>query len=1177
MTAQTSGSGSGLLWIAGGGIGGGSDPNTVFNATGFQTAVNLTAVNSINYTDGAGGAISATATGISANVTGSGQGLTLSNGSAITVGSGGTGISATTNGGAISVTTVAGGTISGGAYGIIATGGAAMISLASSVAGSTNSLLLGSAGNAVTLNSGATLSGTADLGSGTNTLTLTGAGTTDTLAVGTLVGATTLTKAGTGTWTVTGAAGAGDFVDTTVGGITTPGVQVLAGRLIEQNTGASLGTGTVNISSGATLELVNTNAAGNNSSVNIGPITFTGTGTLVKSGTGNTGFGNNGTVNFNLSQGAVIDILGGSIEASASYQGNWTNNQSDLEVDTGAIFKTAEAAVRVDRLTGVGNVQIDGTGSLTIGVGGAAATTATFDGTITNQNSPGPLTKTGTGTQTLTGANTYTGATTISTGTLALSGSGTIATSSGIADSGIFDISGLTNGGTTVNALTGSGAVKLGGNRLTLATPGTVAASFSDGGIAGGTAGKVTLSGGGTYVFTGTGSAYTGATTINSGATLQGATNTISGSNIVDNGALIYNQASAGVSSQPISGSGTLDVNGAGAVTLNGNITTSNTLSVSGVASSLTIGGTRSGGGGDSGYDSGVLLNGAGASVAVASTGQIQGGSYIGVRVTGAGDTVSNLGSITNANNGGAENVDAAIADYATSGTLTINNGSMSIATALIEGHNNGINQRGSSTSAITLNNYGLVTGDIYSAIENSGNAQLLTVNNFGSGVIYANNSGNGINAGASGGTSVSNSGKIVGVNAGVYSAAAATVTNTGTIASGTYNAANNPTITLGGNYGVYLAAGGTVTNGTFGGTAMANAASQIEGGAQAGIDSNAALTLTNYGAISSIATGTVDAVTIQGTATVINAGTITAATGGASGIAFVGTGSSITNSGKITGGNSTTYGYGVKAAGAAAGSITNQAGGTITASLGGIGRVGTGAVAIDNSGVVTGTGSTSYGVNVTGGTGTITNRSGGVVVGQTDGILSSAALNVSNAGTIGTGTLSSTTLTTAGVYGLQLAGATNAVTNTGTISTGAAGIFASAGTLALTNTGTISSGNTYGGNTQDAVYANGTSTILNAGLITDATRAGMAATPTYSAINLIGASTVTNASAGVLTGGSDATFGEAIQFHAAGTFNNYGSATGAGNGAVVPDQQRGDRGQPVRRFDDGQHHASGR
>ena len=698
-----------------GGNGQGSGPGQI-NVSGFDTGISLTGLGSGVSLDVSGnGTISANNTGLLGTDQNGGP-VTIKSGEAITVGSGGTGISATTNGGAISVTTVAGGTISGGAYGIIATGGAATISLASSVAGSTNSLLLGSAGNAVTLNSGATLSGTADLGSGTNTLTLTGAGTTDTLAVGTLVGATTLTKAGTGTWTLTGAAGAGDFVNTTVGGVTTPGVQVLAGRLIEQNTGASLGTGTVNISSNATLELANTNAytAGQPATVTVGPITFTGVGTIVKSGTGLTSFGNNGNVNVNLSQGALIDVQAGVLQGSASHQGIWTNNQAGLNIASGATFNGSENAIFVDALTGAGTLTggFAGTSTTTIGVAGGSGT---FSGTIVDNSATAKLalTKQGTGTQTLTGLNSYTGATTISTGTLALSGSGTIATSSGIADSGIFDISGLTNGGTTVNALTGSGAVKLGGNKLTLATPGTVAASFSDGGIAGGTGGKVTLSGSGTYFFTGTGSAYTGATTINSGATLQGATNTISGGNIVDNGALIYNQASAGASSQPISGSGTLDVNGAGAVTLNGNITTSNTLSVSGAASSLTIGGTRSGGGGDSGYGSGVLLNGAGASVAVASTGAIQGGSYIGVRVTGAGDTVGNLGSITNAGTSGNDQVDAAIADYATSGTLTINNGSIDQRDrAARRDNNNGINQRGSSTSALTVNNYGLVTGE---------------------------------------------------------------------------------------------------------------------------------------------------------------------------------------------------------------------------------------------------------------------------------------------------------------------------------------------------------------------------------------------------------------------------------------------------------------------------------
>ena len=72
------------------------------------------------------------------------------------------------------------------------------------------------------------------------------------------------------------------------------------------------------------------------------------------------------------------------------------------------------------------------------------------------------LGSTATGTETLTGVNTYTGATTIDAGTLALSGTGSIAASSGVADNGTFDISGLTNGGTTITTLSGSGGVTLG-------------------------------------------------------------------------------------------------------------------------------------------------------------------------------------------------------------------------------------------------------------------------------------------------------------------------------------------------------------------------------------------------------------------------------------------------------------------------------------------------------------------------------------------------------------------------------------------------------------------------------------------------------------------------------------------------------------------------------------------
>ena len=97
---------------------------------------------------------------------------------------------------------------------------------------------------------------------------------------------------------------------------------------------------------------------------------------------------------------------------------------------------------------------------------------------------------TATGTETLTGVNTYTGATTIDAGTLALSGTGSIASSSGVADNGTFDISGLTNGGTTITTLSGTGGVTLGANTLTLSN-----ASSTFGGVISGTGGLTLTAG----------------------------------------------------------------------------------------------------------------------------------------------------------------------------------------------------------------------------------------------------------------------------------------------------------------------------------------------------------------------------------------------------------------------------------------------------------------------------------------------------------------------------------------------------------------------------------------------------------------------------------------------------------------------------------------------------------
>jgi autotransporter-associated beta strand protein len=78
------------------------------------------------------------------------------------------------------------------------------------------------------------------------------------------------------------------------------------------------------------------------------------------------------------------------------------------------------------------------------------------------------------GTETLTGTNTFGGEATIDNGAkLALTGTGSISDSSGVADGGTFDISGLTNGGTSIKTLSGDGAVDLGANTLTLTNAST--------------------------------------------------------------------------------------------------------------------------------------------------------------------------------------------------------------------------------------------------------------------------------------------------------------------------------------------------------------------------------------------------------------------------------------------------------------------------------------------------------------------------------------------------------------------------------------------------------------------------------------------------------------------------------------------------------------------------------
>ena len=148
----------------------------------------------------------------------------------------------------------------------------------------------------------------------------------------------------------------------------------------------------------------------------------------------------------------------------------------------------------------------------------------------------GNLIQLGNNVLTLSGSNTYTGLTTINAGTLALSGGGSIADSSGVVDNGTLDISG-TIGGAAITSLSGSGAVNLGTQMLTL----THATDTFSGAIAGN---------GGLAVIGGV-------------ETLTG-TNTYTGSTLVDGGTLAIKNGGSIADTSFVLVNGTLNVDGNG-------------------------------------------------------------------------------------------------------------------------------------------------------------------------------------------------------------------------------------------------------------------------------------------------------------------------------------------------------------------------------------------------------------------------------------------------------------------------------------------------------------------------------------------------------------------------------------------------------------------------------------
>lgn len=162
----------------------------------------------------------------------------------------------------------------------------------------------------------------------------------------------------------------------------------------------------------------------------------------------------------------------------------------------------------------------------------------------------GPLQVAAGGIADLSGSNTYTGATQVAKGGwLALAGPGSIAASSDLHVDGYFDIS-RTWQTTTVQSLSGAGLVQLGGTTLDLTNAsGSFAGQIADGGIGGGTGGRLLLSGG-HETLTGD-NTFTGATGIGAGAALDVEGSLASGvanlGTLVDNGSILGNVANSGL------------------------------------------------------------------------------------------------------------------------------------------------------------------------------------------------------------------------------------------------------------------------------------------------------------------------------------------------------------------------------------------------------------------------------------------------------------------------------------------------------------------------------------------------------------------------------------------------------------------------------------------------------
>ena len=415
--------------------------------------------------------------------------------------------------------------------------------------------------------------------------------------------------------------------------------------------------------------------------------TISGTGQLIKSGTGRVGL-----TGANVYTGGTIINAGTLTVTTSSLPGAVVNNATlQFNQDGRGTFKGVISGTGAVLKSGLGAAGLTGvntyTGGTTVDAGTLVVTTASLPGNVTNNailqfnqsskgtyfgviSGTGAVVKTGTGSVGLVAANTYTGGTTVSEGTLYVT---TLSLPGDVVNNATLQFNQASKGtyagvisGTGAVLKTGAGAVGLTGANTyaggTTISEGTlvVTSTSPPGDVVNNAIIQFNQNGNGTYAsaITGTGSLlktgtgnlgltglnnYSGGTTISDG-TLFVTTSSLPTGSVVNNATLQFNQTATGVFNGTISGSGTVIKGGRGSMSFTADNTYTGTTEL--IGGTLFIEGNQGSASGNVNVASGATLGGTGTiggNTTVATGGRHRIGSALGSDLTGQQTFVSSL------------------------------------------------------------------------------------------------------------------------------------------------------------------------------------------------------------------------------------------------------------------------------------------------------------------------------------------------------------------------------------------------------------------------------------------------------------------------------------------------------------------------------------------------------